>query len=69
MYVYFQCCKDYEVQFVYNCALIERVRIFSCTDSEMFQVLYRFYGCKVEVLCIQKHVYLVVDQKVTHWFC
>ena len=69
VYVNFQSCKNYEVQFIDNCTLVERVRILTCTDPEMMQIFYRFYGCKVKVLCIQKCIYLTVDQKVTHRLC
>ena len=66
VYVHLKGCKNYEIQLVDNSTFVKGVRILSCTDAEVMEILYRLYGCKVEILGIQKCIYLTIDQQLAH---
>ena len=36
VYVYFQCCQDYEIQLIYNSTLVKWVRVLTGRNTEMF---------------------------------
>ena len=35
VYVYFQCCQDYEIQLIYNSTLVKWICLLTSRDTEM----------------------------------
>ena len=62
----FESRENNEIELVHDRALVERVSVLACANTEMASLLHVFDSIKVEVLSIEEAVNLVIVQEVAH---